>query len=128
MTAPLPPDDYEAQVLARFEGDRELLCEIAQLFLEDSPQILEAVRAAVAARDGEAVHRTAHTLKGSVSNFLAANGLGDGEDPARRTAAAALALEQLGAEERLQQLDGALATVEAALAQLRRRLEQLLAA
>ena len=126
MTSPFP-FDYDSQVLARFEGDKDLLREVAQLFLDDSAVSLEAVRAAVVARDGKAIHRTAHTLKGSVSNFLAAEEHDIGDDPAHRTAAAALVLERLGAEGRFELVDAALTKVEAELMEFRRRLQAIIA-
>jgi two-component system sensor histidine kinase/response regulator len=126
MPAP-SPNNYETQVLARFEGDRDLLGEIVRLFLEDCPQTLEAVRAAVVARNGEAIYRTAHTLKGSVSNFLSAKGMEDEDDPARDAARAFLALEQLGAGGQLEKVDDVFAAAETVLLQLRQRLEQIIA-
>ena len=55
--------------LERVGGDEELLKEIADLFVEDAPQLLEAIRVAIEAKDGAALHRAAHSLKGSVANF-----------------------------------------------------------
>jgi HPt (histidine-containing phosphotransfer) domain-containing protein len=126
MSSPFP-FDYNSQVLAHFEGDKDLLREVAHLFLDEGAAWLEAVRAAVAARDGKAIHRTAHTLKGSVSNFLAAEEPDAANDPAYRTAAAALALERLGAENRFELVDAALAKVEAELTEFRRRLQAIIA-
>jgi HPt (histidine-containing phosphotransfer) domain-containing protein len=127
MTSPFPID-YEAQVLARYEGDKEMLREVAQLFVDDSPQVLEAVRAAVASRDPKAIHRTAHTLKGTVSNFLAAEDVTGGDDPAQEAATAALVLERMASAGQLQQIDAALASVESTVAQLRKRLQAIIAA
>jgi len=59
-------------LLERFEGDRELLREIASLFLEDVPQRLSELRDAVSRRDSTAVQRAAHTIKGAVSILSAA--------------------------------------------------------
>ncbi len=61
-----------AAVLDRFEGDLELLHEVAALFLEDCPRRLDAVRAALAHRDCAALECAAHSIKGSVGNFAAA--------------------------------------------------------
>ncbi len=52
--------------------DPELLREIVGIFLEDCPRMVGDLRAAVAARNGEALRRGAHTLKGSVE-VLGAN-------------------------------------------------------
>jgi two-component system sensor histidine kinase/response regulator len=74
-----------AAVLKRVDGDRELLAEIAGLFFEDTPRLLSEVRNAITCADGEALERSAHTLKGSVGNF-----------GARSAFDAAFNLEQMG--------------------------------
>jgi signal transduction histidine kinase/CheY-like chemotaxis protein/HPt (histidine-containing phosphotransfer) domain-containing protein len=61
--------DVPAQVLARVGGDRQLLAEISRLFVDDAPRHLERIRAAIDARDGEALRRAAHGLKGAAANF-----------------------------------------------------------
>ena len=98
--------DREAS-LERTGGDAALLGELAQVFLGDLPAKLEAIEAAVAGKDAEALRGAAHSLKGAVSTF--------GAEPARL---AALALEELGKSGRL---DGA----EAAAARLRVEVERL---
>ena len=60
--------DREA-ALARVGGDLELLQEIAGLFLEDEPNMVAAIEQAAAASDAKGLERSAHTLKGCVSNF-----------------------------------------------------------
>jgi PAS domain S-box-containing protein len=72
-------------LLERLDQDRDLLAELAELFLSEAPALLEAVRAAVARGDAQAVDRAAHKLKGSVGNFGASE-----------TQEAALALELMG--------------------------------
>jgi CheY-like chemotaxis protein/HPt (histidine-containing phosphotransfer) domain-containing protein len=57
------------QVLARVGGDRQLLAEISRLFVDDAPRHLDRIRAALDARDGEALRRAAHGLKGAAANF-----------------------------------------------------------
>jgi HPt (histidine-containing phosphotransfer) domain-containing protein len=57
--------------LQSVDGDRELLVEMAGLFLEDSGQLLAEIGQAIQAGDAAALHRGAHTLKGSVANFVA---------------------------------------------------------
>jgi HPt (histidine-containing phosphotransfer) domain-containing protein len=66
--APAPaidPDD----VLARVDGDRELLAELAQIFREQARELMAGLTAAVAADDTRRVEQLAHTLRGSVANF-----------------------------------------------------------
>jgi len=60
-----------AALLARFRGDADLLKELVDLFFEESPRILSEIERAIAARDAAALHMAAHTLKGSVGNFMA---------------------------------------------------------
>ena len=83
-----PPDpgpvDHEA-ALERVGGDVELLQEVAQLFLEEYPGMLAAIRKALENRSPQELEHAAHSLKGSVSNF-----------GAKSVVRAALALEMLG--------------------------------
>jgi signal transduction histidine kinase/DNA-binding response OmpR family regulator/HPt (histidine-containing phosphotransfer) domain-containing protein len=58
-------------VLKRVGGNVKLLRQIVELFLADAPRLLGEVREAVAAGDADRLHRAAHTLKGTVANFMA---------------------------------------------------------
>ncbi len=58
-------------MLRRISDDSDLFRELIRLFQEDSPRMLQALRAAIEAADAESVERTAHLLKGAVSNFAA---------------------------------------------------------
>jgi CheY-like chemotaxis protein len=60
------------EALERVDGDRDLLNEIAGLFLADVDEMVDVVRKAVEAKDADAIHRSAHRLKGSVVTFAAA--------------------------------------------------------
>jgi HPt (histidine-containing phosphotransfer) domain-containing protein len=111
--APEPPFD-EAALRERVEGDTELLREIVELFLDDSPRQMVAVQAAVAASNAQALRRAAHALKGAASNFGAA-----------AVVAAALELETMartgnvaGAAAVADRLAVALLALEGALARL----------
>jgi PAS domain S-box-containing protein len=73
------------RALHYFSGSEELLCEIAGVFIEHTPQLLAEIDASITARDAKKMERAAHTLRGSVSIF--------GADAAT---AAALQLEELG--------------------------------
>jgi CheY-like chemotaxis protein len=71
------PDPIEAVLdrataLKRVGGDRQLLAEIVQLFVSQCPRWLADIRLAVAQGDAILLYRTAHTLKGAVGNFGAA--------------------------------------------------------
>jgi CheY-like chemotaxis protein len=54
-----------------FEGDQELVHQIAQLFLDDYPVRMTEIAEAVAQRDSSRLERAAHALRGSASNFNA---------------------------------------------------------
>jgi HPt (histidine-containing phosphotransfer) domain-containing protein len=100
--------------LSRVGGDVELLKEIAILFLDDYPKSLTELREAVQAGDARRVERSAHGLKGSVSNFGAAPAVN-----------AALQLETMGRAQTLVEVEQVLRTLELALAALRPELESL---
>ena len=95
------------EALDRVDGDRELLCEIAGLFLADAEEMMDVVRKAVDAKDGPALHRAAHRLKGSVVTFAAA--------PA---ADAALVLELLGRDGQVERRAEAFTRLEVEIARL----------
>ena len=61
----------QAELLARVDGDRAFLQELAECFLKESPRLLAAIRDAIIGGDAQELGRAAHTLKGSVSNFCA---------------------------------------------------------
>lgn len=56
-------------VLDRVGGDEDLLREITSIFLDDYPNLIAEIEAAVDKKDGKLLERAAHSLKGSVSNF-----------------------------------------------------------
>jgi HPt (histidine-containing phosphotransfer) domain-containing protein len=58
-----------AELLDIVGGDEDLLHEISALFLEDAPGRLATLKDALNARDGRALYRAAHAIKGSASNF-----------------------------------------------------------
>jgi two-component system sensor histidine kinase/response regulator len=64
--APVGPAVDTAALLDRCEGDLAWARELAQLSLDEIPQQLATLRAAVEAGDAEAIQRAAHTLKGTV--------------------------------------------------------------
>ena len=96
--------------LARMDGDKELLEELLQIFLEDYPRLLDEIGSAIDRGDGKQLERAAHSLKGSVGNF-----------GARITMEKSLQLENMG---RTGQLEQAPATFDA----LVRSIDQLIPA
>jgi two-component system sensor histidine kinase/response regulator len=73
----MPGDKDSSQVIDweeafnHFEGDVELMKEIADLFLEESPLLMDKMKDALSRGDCHALERAAHTVKGSVGNFVA---------------------------------------------------------
>jgi signal transduction histidine kinase/CheY-like chemotaxis protein len=67
---PLPPELAGRQAfLAGLGDDRELARKLINLFLAQSPKLLDQVRAAIEGEDSEALRLAAHALKGTISNF-----------------------------------------------------------
>ena len=62
--------------LQRLDGDTELLLELAGIFLDDGPGLLDELRAALQAGDASASQRGVHTLKGVLVNFGAQRAIG----------------------------------------------------
>ncbi len=94
--------------LACMGGDANILADIAGLFLEDYPKMLLEIQTAVTTRDEGALHRAAHTLKGSLG-YLGA----------RRTEALANQLETMGRSSKLEGAEAVLAELESHLEKLR---------
>jgi two-component system sensor histidine kinase/response regulator len=102
--------------LGRVNGDRQLLREVAELFLADFPKTQAELRRAVKARNPERTHAAAHALKGSVAIF-----------GARDAVEAALSLQRMGesgdltgAQTAYTQLESRLASLAAELSALTR--------
>ena len=80
------PNTFDREeLLAQVDGDLEFLAETVQMLADDGPRLMADVSAALAAGDAPAVGRAAHTLKGMIGNFCAAE-----------VQASALAVEQAG--------------------------------
>jgi CheY-like chemotaxis protein len=99
----LDPDD----ILARVEGDRELLGELIDIFRAESPHMLNDLERQLDAQDAQGVARVAHPLRGSVASF-----------GARLAAQAAHTLEMMGR-------DGELALARSQFVRLRREVRRL---
>jgi CheY-like chemotaxis protein len=103
-------------LLESFGGDLEIVREVAGMFLAGCPGMLAALKQAVERGDAEAVHRAAHTLKGSAGNF----GTGAAYAAAQR-------LEEMGRAHTLAGAGEAFAALADALERLRADLERVLA-
>jgi HPt (histidine-containing phosphotransfer) domain-containing protein len=87
------PSQYEEKlsrelILERLEGSQELLEELIQLFLEEAPQLVAAMREALEKGDMPGLRQSAHSMKGAASNFAAyatANAASQLEDDAKNS-------------------------------------------
>ena len=92
--------DWDA-ALEAVDGEESLLQTLVQAVLEESPQILEAIRRAIADNDASSLRLAAHTLKGSIRYFRANNAFD-----------AAFRLERMGRDGDLRDADDALRVLE----------------
>jgi len=68
----IPPELWNPAVaLRRMSDDRELLSDMVTYFLEDSPVLMEQLRAFIIEQNQEESSRVAHSLKGLCANFEA---------------------------------------------------------
>ena len=104
----------EAAALAQMDGDAELLAEMARVLLQDCPNQLATIRAAITHGDSKLVERAAHKLKGSLGIF-----------GAKQAFEAALRLETMAGGGDLAQAEETFAVLEAALKRLTPALEGL---
>jgi HPt (histidine-containing phosphotransfer) domain-containing protein len=103
---PAPMDVRDA--LSRLGDDHELLSAIIEIYLEDSPALLEKIRRAVMGNDPGSLQRAAHNLKGLAATLSA----GD-------VAAAASRLEHMGSSNSLANAAAAVAELESQLNDLK---------
>ena len=61
----------EKELLERVDDDVCFLADTVQMLETDGRSLMDQIKAALAAGDAPAVGRTAHTLKGMISNFCA---------------------------------------------------------
>jgi HPt (histidine-containing phosphotransfer) domain-containing protein len=90
-----------AALLSRVDGDEEIFGELCDIFLDDAPKRLTAIRTALEASDGKALRAAAHAFKGAAGVFDATGIV----DAARR-------LEQMGDEGRLEGADAVFRQLE----------------
>ncbi len=114
-----PPDALDASALVTaFGGNRTLVREVIDVFLADCPAQLDRIRHAAKAKDAPALAASAHALKGSAGLFTQAGVF----EIARRIELSAKsgAIENL--EATLEELEGEVAELQAALKDLGSRL------
>ena len=105
----------ENALMERVDADVEFLEETIAMLDEDSPALLEQIRAAAQSRDAAALVSPAHALKGMLANFCAPS-----------AEAAAREVEVMGREERLAHVDAAVEKVQRETARLKEALHQFL--
>ena len=93
--------DREA-LMARLSDDEELVSEVVEVYLEDTPHQIETLRNAHAEGDADKIVRQGHTIKGASSNISAL-----------RMRQIALAIEQAGKSGELEKVPELLASLEA---------------
>jgi len=94
--------------LKRLEGDKQLLHELAEMFLQQYPELMTAIEQALAKEDTSELRRAAHTLKSSAKVV--------GADA---TADAALVLENLSRDNDLASAGAAIACLKEKIAELK---------
>ena len=112
-----PPRDVMnvGDALHRLGDDEDLLRDIVQIYLEDSPAIVEKIHAAVEKSDTTALQRAAHSLKGLAATLSASEVVG-----------AAARLEHMGATKTLSDVAKAVADVDQHVSDLNAAAQQLL--
>ncbi len=99
--------------LARVKGNHELLDEIAKMFLDQYPRLLEEIRQALSAANCKTLTGAVHTLGSSAGQVGAGHAL-----------AIARAIEELGSHNDLASVSPALAELEAELSLVRSALNE----
>jgi CheY-like chemotaxis protein len=116
LADPAPPTEVDCidwqGAWGNLEGDRDLMSELAGLFLDDLPHQMEAIHRAVDQQQNHELERLARRLKTSVGNFAA--------KPAFE---AAVRLENIGCEGDFTKAPGALKALEHEIRRLRDALE-----
>jgi two-component system, sensor histidine kinase and response regulator len=80
----------KTEALERLGGDEDLLRELCQIFVDESPKLLQKLRQGIADADADAVMRAAHGLKGELGYL----GAPEATDAARE-------LEDMGSQKNL---------------------------
>ena len=97
------------QAVGRLGGDEELFWELCEIFLQESPKLLQKLGKAIAESDPDTVMRAAHSLKGELGYLGAVEAL-----------QASAALEHMGHEKNLSAAAAVFASLEGYLADLHR--------
>jgi CheY-like chemotaxis protein/HPt (histidine-containing phosphotransfer) domain-containing protein len=98
--------------MKRLGGDLELFREFVEIFCEDSPNLLETIRASAKAGDRTTLSRAAHSLRGLTANF-----------GARGAVETARLLEEVAAGNRWHEAESAAEQLTAEIAKLHAQLK-----
>jgi CheY-like chemotaxis protein len=111
------PEPDGDTVLEAVGGNVKLLARVRDAFITQSPRLIDSMRDAIAQRNSDTLYRSAHTLKGAISNF----GIGEALD-------AAIQIERAGRDADFGRAATILPTLEAAVRELEERMSAALAA
>jgi signal transduction histidine kinase/DNA-binding response OmpR family regulator len=113
-TAAVEPALDQAELLARVEGDRELLQDLVRIFREDCPRQVQALREAIGSNNTQEIAAGSHALKGMLANLAG-----------RRARAVAAGLEQSARHGELEKVRQQLPELELEIGRLAQALEEL---
>ena len=88
------------EILKKFDGDVEFLTELVEIFINDVPEQLSEIKEAVGNCNSKDLDKSAHKLKGAIANF-----------DEKAAFEAALQLEMMGKENRLDGVEEAYDTL-----------------
>ncbi len=88
------------EILKKFDGDEEFLAELIEIFINDIPEQLSVIQKAINNCNSNDLEKSAHKLKGAVANF-----------EEKVTFQAALQLEMMGRENKLDGVEDAYDTL-----------------
>ncbi len=100
------------EAVERLGGDEELFRELCEIFLQESPKLLQKLGKAIAESDADAVMRAAHSLKGELGYLGAVEAL-----------QASRALEDMGHEKNLSAAAAVFTSLERHLVDLHRAMK-----
>ena len=98
----------------RLDNDMELFVELVDVFVNDSDKLINNIDEAISKGDSESIGKTAHTLKGAVSNFSAV-----------KAYESSLALEKIGKSGEIDKAPGAFETVKKEIEILIKALQEM---
>lgn len=94
--------------LMNLGGDKDIFNEIAEMFFDESKELMEQLSEAIGDIDSQNIMKTAHAIKGMVGNFAA-----------HSTFATAYRLEKMGRDHNLENAPAVFALLETQINELR---------